>query len=334
MLGMVPDISTSYMGLQLSSPVVAGSSGITDNVENLKQLQEFGVGAVVLKSLFEEEIIAELERSQIQMQRSGFTFPETAEMEDLLSSESGVADYLELISRAKKSLSVPVIASVNCTSSQKWTHFAQTIEEQGADALELNVFLMPSDFHAGSPKEFEQTYFDIIQLVLDQVSIPVSVKLSHYFTLLGKTLKSISETGISGLVLFNRFFSPDYDLETMSLVPTNVLSHPGDLAQSLRWVAIMHGRVGCEISASTGVHDGDAVIKQLLAGAQTVQVASCLYREGLEAVRGMNERLATWMQSKNYQSLDQFRGRMSQAGIKNPAAYDRVQFVKNFRAME
>ncbi len=334
MLNMMPDITTTYMGLPIRSPVIASSSGITDNVANLKQLQDFGVGAVVLKSLFEEEIIAELERSETQMQRSGYTFPDLAEMEDLLPTESGVADYLELIAGAKRELDVPVIASVNCITAQKWTHFAQTIEQQGADGLELNVFLMPSDFLAESAIAFEKTYFNIIQMVLDQVSIPVSVKLSHYFTLLARTLKTISETGISGLVLFNRFFSPDYNIDDLSIIPTNVLSSPSDLAVSLRWIAIMHGHVSCDLAASTGVHDGDGVIKQLLAGAQAVQIASCLYREGLEAVRNMNERLTSWMQSKGYDRINQFRGRLSQVNVRNPAAYDRVQFVKNFRAME
>ena len=331
---MTPDIETTYMGLKLPSPLIAASSGITDNVENLDQLQQLGAGAVVLKSLFEEEILAEMARNQTRMQRTGYTFPELSEMEELLPSESGVADYLELITNAKKALNIPVIASINCVSAQKWTHFAQTIEQQGADALELNVFLMPSDLSADSVPDFEQTYFDIIQMVLDQVSIPVAVKVSYYFTLLAKTLKTISESGISGLVLFNRFFSPDYDLDDLTIVPTNVFSSEDELSTSLRWIAIMHGRVACDLAASTGIHSGDAMIKQLLAGAQAVQIASCLYRDGLEVVGQMNKRLTEWMQSKNYSRIEQFRGRLSQANVENPAAYDRVQFVKNFRALQ
>jgi dihydroorotate dehydrogenase (fumarate) len=192
---------------------------------------------------------------------------------------------------------------------------------------------MPSSFQVESAAEQEKIYYDIIEMVLDQVSIPVSVKLSFYFTLLAQTLQSISETGISGLVLFNRFFNPDFNLDDLSIVPTNVLSQPSDLATSLKWIAIMNGRVACDLAASTGVHDGDGVIKQLLAGANIVQVASTLYKNGLETVTGLNDRLAQWMSEKGYAHLDDFRGKLSQGNVSNPAAYDRVQFVKNFRSM-
>jgi dihydroorotate dehydrogenase (fumarate) len=331
---MTPDIRTKYMGLELSSPVVASSSELTNKLDNLKKLEEGGVGAVVLRSLFEEEIVAEMERTEAAMQRPGPTFPETADMDDLIDPETGVANYLELIRNAKKELNIPVIASVNCMSAQKWTYFAKKIEEHGADALELNVFLQPSDFQAASAAEYEKIYFDIINMVLEQVSIPVSVKLSFYFTLLGQTLQAISKTGIKGLVLFNRFFNPDFNLDDMTIVPTNVLSTPNDLAMPLKWIAIMHGRVDCDLAASTGVHDGDAVVKQLLAGASAVQVASTLYRNGLEIVSELNSGLADWMKNKGYATIDEFRGSLSQKSVQNPAAYDRVQFVKNFRRMK
>jgi dihydroorotate dehydrogenase (fumarate) len=330
---MNTDISTTYMGLDLSSPIVAGSSGMTDDVVKLERLQGHGVGAVVLKSLFEEEIAAEMERTRVQMERPGFTFPETADMDDYIDSENGVATYLELIRESKKALSIPVIASINCTTAQKWTYFARMIEEEGADAIELNIFRMPSDINVESAAEFERVYYEIIALVLDQVSIPVSVKVSSYFTLLSRTLKTLSETGIRGLVLFNRFFNPDYDLDTLSIVPTNVLSTPADLAISLKWIAMMHGRVDCDLAASTGVHDGEAVIKEILAGACAVQIASTLYANGFDTIEAMNRRLNEWMAEKGYTRLDDFRGVMSQQNVANPAAYERVQFVKNFRAM-
>lgn len=330
---MSTDISTKYMGLDLSSPIIASSSGITDNVDNLERLQSFGVGAVVLKSLFEEEIVAEIQRQQQQMERPGYVFPETADMADYIDSDNGVANYLELIRESKKVLGVPVIASINCTSAQKWTYFAKMIEDEGADAIELNIFRMPSDLDVESAAEFERVYYEIIELVLEQVSIPVSVKVSYFFTLLSRTLKNLSETGIKGLVLFNRFFNPDYDLDTLQIVPTNVLSTPADLAVSLKWIAMMRGRVNCDLAASTGVHDGDALIKELLAGADAVQVASTLYRNGLDTVASMNQRLHDWMAERDFTSIDDFRGMLSQAQVANPAAYERVQFVKNFRAM-
>ncbi|TVQ37129.1 MAG: dihydroorotate dehydrogenase-like protein [Spirochaetaceae bacterium] len=331
---MTPNIGTSYMGLDLVSPVIAASSGITDNVDSLKQLEQCGAGAVVLKSLFEEEIIAEMQRTQTQMLRPGFTFPDMADMFDYVDGETGVANYLELIRRAKSSVTLPVIASVNCISAQKWTYFAREIQDQGADGLELNIFVMPSDFEATDAATIERTYFEIIAMVLDQVSIPVAVKLSHYFTLLGRTLQALSESGIKAMVLFNRFFSPDFDLHDLSIVPTNVFSTPAEFALPLRWIAIMSGRVGCDLAASTGVHDGDGVIKQILAGADAVQVASVLYRHGVETVQHINERLRGWMSEQGYDSLQDFRGALSQVNVRNPAAYDRVQFVKNFRAMQ
>ncbi|TVR70545.1 MAG: dihydroorotate dehydrogenase-like protein [Spirochaetaceae bacterium] len=326
-------IETTYMGLDLSSPVVAGSSGITDNVENLCRLEEAGTGAVVLKSLFEEEIVAEMRRTQVQMERPGFTFPDTADMFDYVDTETGVVNYLELVRSARAALKVPVIASINCISAQKWTWFAREIQEQGADALELNVFLMPSDFEVENGAVMEARYEEIITLVLREVTIPVSIKLSPYFTLLGKTLAALSATGVRGMVLFNRFFSPDYDLEDLRIVPSNVYSTPAEMALPLRWIAIMNGRVQCDLAASTGVHDGDGVIKQILAGAQVVQVASVLYQRGIETVTAMNHRLAQWMSEHGYATLEEFRGTLSRDNLGNPAAYDRVQFVKNFRAM-
>ncbi len=321
------------MGLELPSPIVASSSGITEKIDNIRKLEDSGVGAVVLKSLFEEEIVAEMNRKMLEMQQPGPMFPENTEMEKLIDTENGVASYLRLIRESKEAVDIPVIASVNAASSQKWTYFTKSIEEQGADGIELNVFLMPSDFEASSVVEFEETYLNIIRMVREQVSIPVAIKLSPYFTLLGQSLKKISESGVAGMVLFNRFFSPDYDVEEMRIVPTNVLSTPSDLALSLRWIAIMSGRAGCDLAASTGVHDGDAVIKQLLAGAQVVQVASALYKSGMDTVSKMLSRLSEWMEAHEFEDLAAFRGRLNQQNVHNPAAYDRVQFVKNYRSM-
>lgn len=330
---MKTNIKTTYMGLELPSPIVASSSGITEKIDNIRKLEDSGVGAVVLKSLFEEEIVAEMNRKMLEMQQPGPMFPENTEMEKLIDTENGVASYLRLIRESKEAVDIPVIASVNAASSQKWTYFTKSIEEQGADGIELNVFLMPSDFEASSVVEFEETYLNIIRMVREQVSIPVAIKLSPYFTLLGQSLKKISESGVAGMVLFNRFFSPDYDVEEMRIVPTNVLSTPSDLALSLRWIAIMSGRAGCDLAASTGVHDGDAVIKQLLAGAQVVQVASALYKSGMDTVSKMLSRLSEWMEAHEFEDLAAFRGRLNQQNVHNPAAYDRVQFVKNYRSM-
>ncbi|MFW5642744.1 MAG: dihydroorotate dehydrogenase-like protein, partial [Alkalispirochaeta sp.] len=331
LLGMSTDISTTYMGLSLPSPVIAGSSGVTSSVDNVKRLEDAGAGAVVLKSLFEEEIVAEMAKTQQAMERPGFTFPETADMDDFIDDDSGMTTYLSLIDGAAKAVDIPVIASVNCISARTWPSYAGMLEGAGADGIELNVFLMPSDTSADDPVAFEHTYLEIVKAVQEQVKIPVSLKVSYHFTLLARTLKRFSESGVAGLVLFNRFFNPDYDLGTLDVVPTNVLSSPELLHLSLRWVAIMSGRTACDIAASTGVHGGDAVIKQLLAGAQVVQVASALYREGIDTVTAMNQRLMEWMESHTFHDLNAFRGRMAAKRMADPAVYDRVQFVRNYR---
>jgi dihydroorotate dehydrogenase (fumarate) len=328
---MTPDIRSNYLGLPLSSPIVAGSCGITGTVDNVQRLEDAGVGAVVLKSLFEEEIVAEMDGARTRMERPGFAFPETAEMEGYIDEDDGMTSYLKLVSDAKAHADIPIIASVNCFSAGRWTSFAELVERAGADALELNVFLMPSDARANDPHLFEQTYFDIVQAVQDQIQIPVAIKVSYHFTLLARMLKSLSETGIAGIVMFNRFFHPDFDLDSLEIVPANVLSSPELLYLSLRWVAIMRGNVGCDIAASTGVHDGDAVIKQLLAGADAVQVASVLYRSGFDTIGEMNDRLRRWMDDHGYAGLGDFRGRLSQATVTDPAMFDRVQFVRNYR---
>ncbi len=327
------DITTSYMGLTLSSPVVAGSSGITDNVDNVRRLEDAGAGAVVLKSLFEEEIIAEMDRTRRAMERPGYVFPETADMDDIIDDESGMTAYIKLISEARDAVDIPIIASVNCITAERWPTYADMIERAGAHALELNVFLMPSDPTIADGAAFEQTYFNIVDEVRKHVKIPVAVKVGYHFTLLARTLKRLSDSGIDGLVLFNRFFNPDFDVDTLEIVPTNVLSTPELLHMSLRWIAIMRGYVACDLAASTGVHDGNAVIKQILAGADTVQVASALYRGGIDVVAEMNERLRAWMGEKGYGAIEEFRGMLSRPRVADPTAYDRGQFVKRYRTL-
>ncbi len=324
------NLKTTYLGLELKNPLIAASSGLTDNIESLKALEKAGAGAVVLKSLFEEEIIKEMQETFTKMTAEGFVYPETMEYFEYDEIEDTLGSYLKLISDAKEQLSIPVIASINCVSAQKWTYFAKELEKAGADALELNVFVLPSDMEK-TTEENEKVYFEVIEEVKKQVTIPISLKISYYFSNLGATIKKLSETGIEGLVLFNRFFSPDFDMDKMNVIATNVLSSPAELPQSLRWVAISSGRVKCDIAASTGVHDGIAVAKQLLAGAQTVQVASALYRNGTEYLSTMLSQLEGWMKEKEFKSVDEFRGKMSYAKMQNPAAYERVQFMKNFR---
>lgn len=322
------DLSTKYLGLTLRNPIIVGSSGLTSSVERIKELEENGAAAVVLKSIFEEEILAESEAAVREAAPTGYAL-ETFDYFDYQVRGERLGQYKALVTESKRAVSIPVIASINCTYSHEWAYFARELEAAGADALELNMSFLPTDLRH-SAAEVESAYFAVIERVLAEVKIPVALKISYYFTNLAQMIQRLSETGVAGLVLFNRFYSPDFDLDTLQVVPSNVLSTPNELAISLRWMAIMSGRVKCDLAASTGVHDGKAVIKQILAGARAVQVVSALYRHGVSHLRTMLHELNDWMTEHEYYGLELFRGKMSQAASDNPAAYERAQFMRYF----
>ncbi len=326
------DLSTTYMGLKLRSPVIVGSSGLTKSIKNLVLIDQKGAGAVVLKSLFEEQIKFEV--------RKVFSYEDTqsayTEAEDYIRNyarEHTLDEYLELIQEAKSKLSIPVIASINCATAREWTVFAKDIEKAGADALELNVFVLPSDLD-GEGKDYEKLYFDVAEKVQKEVSIPVSLKISNYFSGLANMVKKLSWTGVQGIVLFNRFFNPDIDLENFRIKPSHLYSDPEEISASLRWIAILSGKLQTDLCASTGVHDGKGVIKQLLAGANAVQVCSTLYINGLDQLDVIQNEIVQWMEQHNYNKISEFRGLMSQKMTKNPADFLRVQFMKHFAGIE
>ena len=322
------DLSTEYLGMKLKNPVIAGSSGLTNSVKSIKELEENGAGAVVLKSIFEEEIAFEYEDILKEAESKGYNLDQF-DYYDYKIKEDNIDKYTTLINESKKNVSIPVIASVNCVYSHEWLAFASQLEKAGADALELNMFFLPSDFERTS-EEKEKAYFQIIEQVQKAVNLPIALKISYYFSNLGPMIQKLSNTGIAGLVLFNRFFSPDFDIDKFEVKSSNLFSAPSDLSISLRWIAIMAERVNCDLAASTGVHDGVALIKQLLAGADAVQVASTLYENGKGRIGEMLKTLEEWMEGKGYGSLSDFKGKMSQAKSSNPAAYERVQFMKYF----
>jgi dihydroorotate dehydrogenase (fumarate) len=228
---------------------------------------------------------------------------------------------------------IPIIASINCVTSSEWISYAKKIEEAGADALELNIFLLPSDVNHSS-EENEKVYFDIINEVRKQVSFPIAVKTSFYFSGLAKMMLKLSWTGISGLVFFNRFFSPDIDIDNFTITTANVFSHPEEISTSLRWVAVLSDKLYCDVAASTGIHDGRAVIKQLLAGAKATQVVSVLYKNGFEHINVMLKEIEEWMKKNNFKNIEDFRGKMSYKKSGNTPAYLRVQFMKYFAGIE
>lgn len=327
------DLSTTYLGLKLKNPIIAGSSGLTNNIKNLKELEKNGAGAIVLKSLFEEEIRAELDKDFDAMNKESYLYPETLDYYDNYTTEDALTNYLKLISDAKKELNIPIIASVNCVTADKWPYYTKTLQDAGADAIELNVFVMPSDFNR-TGEEHEKVYFDIVNEVKKYITIPFALKISYYHSNLGAFLHKLSASGVNGLVMFNRFYSPDFDVDNMEVVASNVLSTNEEITTSLRWVSIMANRVECDIASSTGVHNGTGVIKQLLAGANAVQVASTLYKNGFGRIQEMLIGMEMWMNKNGYTSIDDFRGKMSQSKSQNPAAYERVQFMKYFGKYE
>lgn len=326
------NLETTYMGLKLKNPIIVGSSGLTNSVENVIEIANEGAGAVVLKSLFEEQINQAANQTFNQGDFSNY-YPEAQDYIQNYSAENDVAIYLNLIKECKKKVDIPIIASINCMTDSNWVSFAKKIEDAGADALELNIFILPSD-PSRSSADNEKVYFDIVEKVKSIVTIPIALKLSYYFSGLAKTFEMLSWTGIKSLVLFNRFFSPDIDINSFEIKSSNVFSSPAELAQSLRWVAMLSEKLQCDIAASTGIHDGEAVIKQLLVGAKAVQIASVLYKKGIKEISIIIKEINDWMDNNKFQNIEQFRGKMSIKKSENPAAFERVQFMKYFSGIE
>ena len=326
------ELSTRYMGLRLDNPIIVSSSGLTDSVDGVRRCADAGAGAVVLKSIFEEQIAAEVD-GLARVGTGAAWHPEAEEYVSRYGREDAVTAYLELIGGSKREVSVPVIASIHCVSSGSWTDFARRAEQAGADGLELNVFVLPSDPRRDSTAN-EKVCFDVARDVKSKVSIPVSLKIGSYFSGLSRTVVELSRTGLDGLVLFNRFFRIDFDIENLSLAPANIFSAPEEIVVPLRWISILSGQVGCDLAAATGIHDGAGAVKQLLAGAAAVQVCSALYQNKLDHLGVMLGQIRSWMERHDFSSVQQFRGRMSSKASDNPAAYERVQFMKATTGIE
>ena len=345
------DLSCKYLGLQLKNPVIVGSSGLTSSIANLKTIAQMGAGAVVLKSIFEEQIKFEADKFlksdnpglkswneafQGIVNKTEFYYDEAFDYLTSYAKEHTLNQYLTLISDAKKNIDIPVIASINCSTQYDWQYFARRIQKAGADALELNVYLLPSDFEKNGIDN-ENVYFDIIKEVKKYVTIPVSLKTGYYFSSVAQTLLRLSETGISGLTLFNRPYNPDIDIETLQVNASNMFSSESEYSHSLRWVALMSGKIKCDIAASTGIHNSETIIKQLLAGADAIHMVSVFYKNHLhhfdvlpEIIKG----LETWMKEHKYNNISEFKGLLSRKNVHNPASYERVQFLRLFSSIE
>lgn len=323
------NLKTQYLGIELKNPLIVSSSGLTNTVKKIVKLENAGAGAVVLKSLFEEQI----NRDALDMLKES-DYPEAEDYILTYTKNNSLDQYLKLIEEAKKTVDIPVIASISCISSKEWLSFAKSIEESGADALELNVFILPNNIHENGYL-YEQIYDDILVNLAQKVNLPIAVKIGQHFTNIPAFVKNLKGRGAKGVVLFNRFYAPDIDVESMSFTSSEVFSNPADLRQSLRWVGIVSSLVkNIDICASTGVHNGTALVKQILAGASAVQVCSAIYKNGPEYVSEIIAEFEEWMKKHNFKSVDEFRGRMSYKNIPDPTVFERAQFMKYYSSIQ
>jgi len=323
------NLETTYMGLTLKNPIIISSSGLTNSVRKIKILEEKGAGAVVLKSLFEEQITNEASHL-ISADPKNVSYPEAEDYIVNYVKGNSISNYLDLIREAKKSVSIPVIASINCVSAKDWTSFAKEIEKAGADAIELNVFIVPNDKNRSS-EAYEKLYYEVFSAVKKQVNIPIAMKLGIYFTNMMAVANRLNADGADALVLFNRFYEPDIDIDNLEITSADVLSSPSDIRKSLRWVGMISDKIrGIDVSASTGIHDGEAAIKQLLAGAKTIQLCSTIYENGFDRVSDVLADISTWMEKKEFKKIDDFRGKLSYGSVEDSAMYERAQFMKYF----
>jgi dihydroorotate dehydrogenase (fumarate) len=323
------DLTTKYMGLALRSPLVASASPLNREVATLRALEDHGAGAVVLPSLFEEEIVAERRELELRVEEvpaSGFAEAQTY-FPTYAAHAQGPARYLELVRRAKEAIGIPVIASLNGMTSAGWVDYARSLEQAGADAIELNVYFIPAD-PTLSGRDVEQRYLDILAAVRAAVKLPIAVKLSPYFSAVGAMARALAAGGADALVLFNRFYQPDIDVVTLRLSLDLELSTPSEMRLPLLWIAILRGRVPASLAATTGVESATDVVKYLLAGADAVMTTSSLLRHGPAHMRTLVDGLAAWLEAREITSVAEIRGRMSQEHVKDPTLFERANYVR------
>ena len=322
------DLKTSYLGLKLKNPLVASPSPLSEKVETIKELEEKGISAVVMYSLFEEQIIHESLELDHYLSQGTESFAEALTYLPDIGKYSLAPDrYLEQVRKIKQAVTIPVIGSLNGVSTGGWIEYARKIEEAGADALELNIYFIPHDLNLISG-ELEDTYVKLVRDVRAQVKIPLAVKLSPFVTALPNLAKRLAEAGADGLVLFNRFYQPDLDLEALEVIPNLVLSNSNDLRLPLRWIAMLYGRVKADFALTSGVHTAQDALKAVMAGASVAMTTSALLKHGPGRVAEILKDMVTWMEDHEYVSIQQMKGSMSQQAVAEPAAYERANYMK------
>lgn len=322
------DLKTTYMGLALKNPIVPSASSLCRELDNLKKMEEAGAGAVVLESLFEEQIVGESANlDRFLSSGEGLTAEAQSYFPVGDEYDKGPEEYLEHVRSAKEALSIPVIASLNGVSRGGWMKYAKKIEEAGADGLELNLYFIPTDTQMPG-SEVEAMYLDAVRAVKDTVSIPVAVKLGPYFSNMAHFGCRVDQAGADAIVIFNRFYQPDLNIETLEVVPQLQLSSPAAMLLALRWVAILHGRIKADIAGTNGIHSCQHVVKMIMAGATVTQMASALYHSGIGHLKTVLAGLEEWMEEHDYESLGQMRGCLSQQKCPAPAAFERANYMK------
>ena len=322
------DLSTTYLGLKLKNPLVASSSPMCQDVGNVRRIEDAGASAVVLQSLFEEQIEQESDELDRFITESADVSAEaTSHFPDLLYKVMGPDAYLAHIAKCKQAVKIPVIASLNGTTKGGWIQYAKQMEQAGADALELNIYYIPVDPNL-SGEQVEQSYLDLVAAVKSQVRIPVTVKLGPYFSSMAHMAQKLDAAGADGLVLFNRFYQPDYDLESLEVVPNLILSNSHELLLRLHWIAILYGNVDADLALTGGVHSATDVIKAMMAGAKVAMMTSALLKRGISFLDTLSTELLIWMGEHEYDSIRQMQGSMSRNAVPQPKAFERANYMK------
>ena len=326
------DLTTNYMGLTLRSPLVPSAAApLTEHIEYVKRMEDAGAGAVVLHSLFEEQIRKERYELHHHLTFGTHSFAEALTyFPEPEIFHVGTEEYLNHIRKAKETVNIPIIASLNGSTVGGWTEYAHQIQEAGADALELNIYYVPTDMEM-TGAQVEQNYIDIVRAVKSTVNIPVAVKLSPYFSNMANMAKRLHEAGADGLVCFNRFYQPDIDIEELEVTPNLILSSPQDMRLPMRWIAILYGRIQLDFAATSGIHKGQEAIKLLMAGASITQICSVLLRHGIDHIRTIEQEMVGWMEEHDYHSIKQMLGSMSQLNCPDESAFERAQYLKSIQ---
>ena len=323
------DLTTRYLGLKLKNPIVPSASPLSYTLDGMKQLEDAGASAIVMYSIFEEQIAHETSELLHYLSQGTESYSEALSyFPDVQQYNTGPDEYLELINKAKEDLGIPIIGSLNGVSVGGWTNYAKKIQEAGADALELNVYYIPTDPNTPG-QDIERQYIELLKSIKQSIRIPVAVKLSPYFSAMSNMAKNLANAGADGLVLFNRFYQPDIDLTTLEINPCVNLSTSQEMRLPLRWIAILFGHVKASLAATSGIHDAEDVIKMLMVGADVTMMCSALLKHGPDHIKKVLSDMEEWMTENDYKSISQMKGSLSQKSVADPTAFERANYMKS-----